>query len=132
MMFSTHDGDDGVQVLSLHAGTMGAPLFVIVDNLLFGRLARAPSPRAADHRSRCCVLDPTAAAELLTLEGMATKLVRCIRRAQASGPYRLAGFYDTGVLAYEVAVQIYTADELVEIVALGESECLGWREWRAR
>ena len=55
MMFSAHDGDDGVQVLALHAGTMGASLFVIVDNLLFGRLARAPSPRAADHRSRGCV-----------------------------------------------------------------------------
>ena len=33
MMFSAHDGDDGVQVLALHAGTMGAPLFVIVDNI---------------------------------------------------------------------------------------------------
>ena len=104
MMLSAHDGDDGVQVLALHAGTMGAPLFVIVDDLLFGRLASA-EPQGSGPPITRLRLDPTAAAELLTLEGMATKLVRCIRRAQASGPYRLAGFYDAGVLAYEFAVQ---------------------------
>jgi hypothetical protein len=35
------------------------------------------------------------------------------------------GFYDAGAPAYEVAVQIYAADELLEIVALVESKCLG-------
>ena len=103
MMFCAHDGDDGVQVLALHAGTMGAPLLVIVDNLLFGsRERRAPGQRTTDHAAAS---RPDGRSRASHARGDGDEAVRCIRRAQASGAYRLAGFYDAGVLAYEVAVQ---------------------------
>jgi thioesterase domain-containing protein len=56
-----------------------------------------------------------------TVEGMAMRLVQMVREAQATGPYRLAGWSVGGVLAYEIAIQLIGADETVQFVGLLDS-----------
>lgn len=52
-----------------------------------------------------------------TMEGIAACVVDALRAIQPSGPYRLMGIsVGLGALAYEVAVQLLGADEIVEFV----------------
>ncbi len=60
-------------------------------------------------------------APIKTVEGMAIRMLRMIREVQPVGPYRLAGWSFGGVLAYEIAVQLVGADEVVEFVGLLDS-----------
>jgi thioesterase domain-containing protein len=59
--------------------------------------------------------------QLNTLEAMASRMIRLIRRARANGPYRLAGWSFGGVLAYEVAQQLLASGEQLELLALIDS-----------
>lgn len=53
-----------------------------------------------------------------TVEGLAARLVQTIRGVQPLGPYRLAGWSQSGLVAYEVATQLVGHDEAVEFVGL--------------
>jgi len=54
----------------------------------------------------------------ITVQGLATRLVRLIRQVQPQGPYRLAGWSFGGILAYETAFQLLGEDEKVEFLGL--------------
>jgi arthrofactin-type cyclic lipopeptide synthetase C len=56
--------------------------------------------------------------QLRTIEAMAARLVRNIRSVQAAGPYRIAGYSFGGILAYEVAKQLFEANHEVEFLGL--------------
>jgi arthrofactin-type cyclic lipopeptide synthetase C len=126
------DRGDGADLFTLCSGDPGPPLFVIVDQVLFERLASTPfEPRDGEASIMLLRLDQAASSQLRTVQGMAATLVDRIRRAQPFGPYRLAGIQDAGTLAYEVAVQIHAADEAVEL-GLVDGERLDRPAWRAR
>jgi len=55
---------------------------------------------------------------LPTVEAMAACYIRAIRKVQASGPYRIAGWSAGGIIAYEIANQLLGADQTVEFVGL--------------
>ncbi len=58
---------------------------------------------------------------------MAAGLVRSIRIAQVAGPYRLGGWRDQAMLAYEAAVQLRQAGDEVELLVLFEPPDVGQR-----
>ena len=60
----------------------------------------------------------------LTIEGMAARHVRELRRLQPHGPYHLGGFCAGGLIAYEMACQLSDAGERVVQVAVIESGAL--------
>lgn len=53
-----------------------------------------------------------------TVEGLAARLVATMRGMQATGPYRLAGWSQGGLVAYEVATQLIGQDQAVEFIGL--------------
>ena len=53
-----------------------------------------------------------------TFEEFAARLTQSIRAAQPHGPYYLAGWCVSGMLAYEVAAQLLAAGERVGLVAM--------------
>jgi acyl carrier protein len=53
-----------------------------------------------------------------TLEAIASAHIEAMRSVQAFGPYRLGGFCNGGLLAYEMARQLEAADEQVEFLGL--------------
>ncbi len=57
----------------------------------------------------------------LSIEDMATFYVGEIRRSQPNGPYLLGGLCAGGVIAFEMASQLVSAGESVELVALLEA-----------
>jgi thioesterase domain-containing protein/acyl carrier protein len=56
------------------------------------------------------------------LEELAEHLVVAIRAKQPHGPYRLGGFCQEALIAYEIARQLMAAGETVELLALLEPE----------
>jgi arthrofactin-type cyclic lipopeptide synthetase C len=61
---------------------------------------------------------PASEAPLQTVEGMAARMVKMIRVAQPTGPYRVAGWSFGGTLAYEIATQLIGEDQEVEFLGL--------------
>ena len=53
-----------------------------------------------------------------TLEGMAAAHIETMRSVQAHGPYRLGGFCNGGLLAYEMARQLEREGEKIEFLGL--------------
>jgi thioesterase domain-containing protein/acyl carrier protein len=55
---------------------------------------------------------------LSTVTQMAEQYVKCIRRIQPHGPYRLTGWSDGGTIAYEMANLLLQAGETVQFLGL--------------
>jgi arthrofactin-type cyclic lipopeptide synthetase C len=103
-------------------GGSETPLFLVHDGL--GELLYVPALTSHIDPNIPIYGLPAQRAEeapLQTMEGMATRMLRMIREVQPAGPYRLAGWSFGGVLAYEIAVQLEGADEVVEFVGLLDS-----------
>ena len=66
-----------------------------------------------------------------TIQGVASHFVDRVRALQPRGPYRIAGVGLAGIVAYEVALQLFGADAAVELVGVVETECLEWDRRRA-
>jgi amino acid adenylation domain-containing protein len=62
---------------------------------------------------------------LLTIEGIAQRMVKMIRAVQPVGPYRISGYSFGGILAYEIATQLIGADQEVEFLALLDLQVSG-------
>lgn len=58
---------------------------------------------------------------LPSLEAMAAEHIRVIRSIQPAGPYLLGGFCNGGLVAYEMARQLHTAGQKVDLLALIDS-----------
>jgi thioesterase domain-containing protein len=53
-----------------------------------------------------------------TLEGLAARAVQAMLHVQPTGPYRLAGWQQGSLAAYEAAVQLVGHDQVVEFIGL--------------
>jgi thioesterase domain-containing protein len=53
-----------------------------------------------------------------TLEGLAARAVHAMQQVQPAGPYRLAGWRQGGLVAYEAATQLVGRDQVVEFIGL--------------
>ncbi len=53
-----------------------------------------------------------------TIEAMAAAYIRSIRTVQPEGPYLLGGFCAGGLLAYEVAQQLYAEGQTIDLLVL--------------
>jgi aspartate racemase len=60
-----------------------------------------------------------------TVEDMAADYVKQIRSIQPTGPYFLAGFSFGGLIAFEMARQLYAAEERVALLALLDTAAIG-------
>lgn len=92
----------------------------------FAALAKHLRPRTL----RRVAMDPLEVAGLPadpSLEEIAAGLVRAIRTAQAEGPYRLGGWREQAILAYEAAVQLRKAGDEVELLVMFEPPDIGQR-----
>jgi amino acid adenylation domain-containing protein len=72
---------------------------------------------------------PDTAAPRTTVEGMAAAHLEDVRRIQQAGPYRLGGYCVGGLVAYEMARQLRTEGEEVELLLLvdpGDPGAHGW------
>jgi amino acid adenylation domain-containing protein len=111
----------GAPAVTLNRGGDRPPL-VLFHGMLTGgafyalRLARHLGPRQPVH-----VVPPfTGAGRPVppTIEAMAAAQLDVVRALQPRGPYRLAGYCNGGLVAYEVARYLSAAGETVELVAL--------------
>jgi thioesterase domain-containing protein/acyl carrier protein len=111
----------GAPAVTLNRGGDRPPL-VLFHGMLTGgafyalRLARRLGPRQPVH-----VVPPfTGAGRPVppTVEAMAAAQLDVVRALQPRGPYRLAGYCNGGLVAYEIARLLRAAGEAVEMVAL--------------
>ncbi|HLX07384.1 MAG TPA: amino acid adenylation domain-containing protein, partial [Thermoanaerobaculia bacterium] len=86
------------------------------DVLCYAHLARHLAGERAVHALQ--VPDRDGEAPWATIEEMARHYVGCLREAQPTGPYALAGWSMGGVVAFEMARQLEGAGERVELLAL--------------
>ena len=115
----TEDRASDGAAITLRAEGAGAPLFLAPD--LFNQMLYGPV-LTRHLRTGFPVYGLTVgdvgAASPLTIEAMARGLLRTIRSVHPSGPYRLAGWSFSGLLAYELARQLVDANETVEFLGL--------------
>ena len=79
-------------------------------------LARACGPDQPFYVLEPCTFDDNEGAP--TVEAIARAHIEAMRGVQARGPYRLGGFCNGGLLAYEMARQLEAAGEQVEFLGL--------------
>jgi amino acid adenylation domain-containing protein len=63
---------------------------------------------------------------LQSIAAMAAHYLREIRRVQPTGPYALGGRSFGGIVAYEMALQLHEQGERVALVALLDTDPIGW------
>jgi thioesterase domain-containing protein len=107
------------KAIPLQINGSGIPLFLLHDGL--GEINYA-SRLAANIDSTIpvyvlpCV--PAEQKQLDTMRDMAKRMIRMIRRIQPLGPYRISGWSFGGMLAYEIAAQLFEENEAVEFLGL--------------
>ena len=131
------DEDRGVAVLQ--AGGSGAPLaFVHGDILGFGWYCRRLAPLLGP--APLIVIQTYGRDALLSFEQMAAANIDALKRVQPAGPYRLGGFCQGGLIAYEMARQLVARGDVVEAVIAVDALCPNARlrsferlvRWRSR
>jgi len=111
----------------------GSPLFFTNDGAGQVIYVQALAPYIEGDISIYVVPDePPDKAELRTIEGLASRLVRMIEAVQPKGPYRLGGYSFGGVLAFEAATQLLGRDQHVEFLGLIDSNLRIPKNARAR
>jgi Thioesterase domain len=65
-----------------------------------------------------------------TIETMASAHIKSMRSVQPEGPYLLGGWCNGALVAYEMARQLHTAGQAVDLLVLMDAMYLGYRTWR--
>jgi thioesterase domain-containing protein/acyl carrier protein len=107
--------------VTLNRGGDRTPLFLFHGMLTGGafyalRLARRLGPRQPVH-----VVHPftgVTAPIPSTIEAMVEEHIRVVRALQPHGPYRLAGYCNGGLVAYEIARRLQESGDAVQLLAL--------------
>jgi len=118
----TVQGGDGTRPLFFVSG-WGGQLIILND------LAKAFGPHQTLH-----VLDTGvfgADESGLTVEAIAARMVEDLRRAQPTGPYRLAGYSMGGKIVHEIAQQLHRSGERVAVLAILDTSVSGWTQRRS-
>ncbi|HTZ08388.1 MAG TPA: amino acid adenylation domain-containing protein, partial [Acidimicrobiales bacterium] len=114
-----HDGRG--RVLPVQAHGSRRPLFFLHGDWTGGAFYCFALARGCGPEQPFYVLEPYAFSPgeaVPTVEEMAAEHVRAMRGIQGNGPYRLGGFCNGGLLAYEMARQLEAAGEEVEYLGL--------------
>lgn len=65
-----------------------------------------------------------------TVETMATAHIQSMRAIQPEGPYLLGGWCNGGLVTYEMARQLHSAGQTVDLLVLMDPMYLSYRTWR--
>ncbi len=93
--------------------------------LEYYELARRLSPDQPFYALQAVGLDGSQP-PLQSIEAMAAHYLREIRHVQPTGPYALGGRSFGGMVAYEMALQLHEQGERVALVALLDTDPIGW------
>ena len=108
-------------ILPLQAGGSRRPFFFLHGDWTGGAFYCFALARASGAEQPFYVLEPYAFSDrdgAPTLEAIASAHIEAMRGVQARGPYRLGGFCNGGLLAYEMARQLERDGEQVEFLGL--------------
>jgi amino acid adenylation domain-containing protein len=118
-------GDEGAEgparVLPVQAGGRRRPFFFLHGDWTGGAFYCFALARACGPEQPFYVLEPytfSGQDGAPTLEAIAGAHIEAMRGVQARGPYRLGGFCNGGLLAYEMARQLERAGDQVEFLGL--------------
>jgi thioesterase domain-containing protein len=112
--------------VTIRAAGSQTPLFLVHEGTWSTAHAQVLEPHIGNDMPVYVLPAPSSAeAPARTIEEMATQLVRMIHEIRPGGPYRVAGWSSSGVLAYEIATQLLGEDEVVEFVGMFDGEFPG-------
>jgi acyl carrier protein len=114
-------GEGKARALPVQAGGSRRPFFFLHGDWTGGAFYCFALARACGPEQPFYVLEPYAFSEregAPALEAMAAAHIEAMRGVQARGPYRLGGFCNGGLLAYEMARQLEREGEQVEFLGL--------------
>lgn len=109
---------------TLSAGHGAAPLFLFHGDYTGGGFFSRAIAKAADLDGPLMVVQPLGLSRSKDLrlpdsiEGMAARHLASLRQVQATGPYRLAGYCNGALIAFQAAQQLIEAGEKVEFLCL--------------
>jgi amino acid adenylation domain-containing protein len=112
---------EGVRILPVRAEGSRSPFFFLHGDWTGGAFYCFALARACGPDQPFYVLEPyrfSAAEEVPALETIAAAHIEAMRQVQQQGPYRLGGFCNGGLLAYEMARQLERSGEQVGFLGL--------------
>jgi amino acid adenylation domain-containing protein len=115
------DSERKARVLPVRTAGSRTPFFFLHGDWTGGAFYCFALARACGPQQPFYVLEPYRFSErdgAPAFEAMAAAHIEAMRRVQAKGPYRLGGFCNGGLLAYEMARQLADQGEEVEVLAL--------------
>ena len=118
---SEKEGEGKARILPLQAGGSRRPFFFLHGDWTGGAFYCFALARACGAEQPFYVLEPYAFNDrdgAPTLEAIASAHIEAMRGVQARGPYRLGGFCNGGLLAYEMARQLERDGEQIEFLGL--------------
>ena len=120
-----HQGKEGecskAEVQPVHVDGNRTPFFFLHGDWTGGAFYCFALARAFGDDQPVYVLEPytfSSDEQAPTVDAMAAAHIEAMRGVQAHGPYRLGGFCNGGLLAYEMARQLEAAGETVEFLGL--------------
>ena len=118
---SGEEREEKARIVPLQAGGSRRPFFFLHGDWTGGAFYCFALARASGAEQPFYVLEPYAFSDrdgAPTLEAIASAHIEAMRGVQARGPYRLGGFCNGGLLAYEMARQLERDGEQVEFLGL--------------
>ena len=117
---------------STHSGTTSAPVFMV--HLIKPELARALGrrrPVIGLSYGLSAVADDTGWPPPTGIEALAAHYVAQMKRTRPDGPYHLAGYSKAGIIAWEMAAQLWEAGTEVGVLCLIDTRPRpSWEAWR--
>jgi thioesterase domain-containing protein/acyl carrier protein len=112
------------EIVELQQGRGGRPLFFLHGDYTGGGFFSRDVAQHADLDGPFLIVQPYGLSRAQGVElpdsigAMAAGHLEAIRLRQPSGPYRLAGYCNGGIIAYEIAQQLLQAGEKVEFLGM--------------
>jgi len=121
-----HGGAPAIEgdIVELQKGRGGRPLFFLHGDFTGGGFFSREIAHHADLDGPFLIVQPyglgrTQNLELPdSIEAMATAHLKAIRLKQPTGPYRLAGHCNAGMIAFEIARQLLKSGEMIEFLGM--------------
>jgi len=113
--------DPREQVVTIQDGGSKRPFFFLQGDWIFGAYWCFPLARGLGSDQPFYTLEPYRFNDLGVLplfEAIAAAHIESLRAVQPEGPYMLGGFCNGGLVAYEMARQLYAQGERVELLVL--------------
>jgi amino acid adenylation domain-containing protein len=120
-------------LVRLKADGVGPPLFIV--HGIYGSVMQFKdlAGRLRTHRPIFALQAADLSARTPTIDEMAIAYLAAIREAQPAGPYALAGYSFGGVVAYAMACRLRGAGEVVDVLAMLETDlCERFLPWPER